>query len=165
MRGKVDSLALTQREIDGRQRRRLAARARGFFRLAARYASEPPPSQLVLMMGISGSGKSYIGRRLALRLGAAIFSSDATRKRLLGLSPTQRATDGGYSAELTDRTYAELVHQAEAELRRGHAVVLDATFLTQRSRASAIDLALRLGVPLKSRVVSGPAGCSPAAPA
>jgi aminoglycoside phosphotransferase family enzyme/predicted kinase len=149
VRGKVDSMGLTEREIDARQRRRLAARARGFFRLAARYAVPSRPQRLVLMMGISGSGKSYLGRLLALRLSAAIFPSDVTRKQLLGLPPTQSAGEAAYTADVTARTYAALVEQAEAELRRGHSVVLDATFLSADLRRPAIELAKRLGVPLK----------------
>jgi uncharacterized protein len=147
VRGKVDSLGLIEREIDGRQRRRLATRSRGFFRLAARCAGEPVPPQLVLMMGISGSGKSYVARRLAITIGAALISSDVTRKRLLGLAPTKSAEASGYSAEITAETYAELIREAEVELRRGHPVVLDATFLIRRHRAQAIELAQRLKVP------------------
>lgn len=149
VRAKVDSLGVTQRQIDARQRRRLAARARGFFRLAARYAVEPRPPRLVLMMGISGSGKSYLGRLLALRLGAVLLSSDVVRKQLLGVPATAPAGPAGYSDEVTARTYAALMAQAELELRRGHSVILDATFLTARLRRPALELAERMGVPLR----------------
>ncbi|HTE86411.1 MAG TPA: AAA family ATPase [Dehalococcoidia bacterium] len=147
VRGKVDSLGLTEREIDGRQRHRLAARARGFFRLAARYAAEPAGARLIAMMGVSGSGKSYLARLLALRLGAVLLSSDLTRKRIVGVPAHHAAGPAAYTHQVSARTYAALYEEAEVELRRGHSVILDATFLTEELRRAAIKLAERLEVP------------------
>ncbi len=151
VRGKVDSLGVEEREIDAGQRRRLAARARGFFRLAARCAAVPSVSaepRLILMMGISGSGKSYLARLLALRLGAAIYASDVTRKQLLGLPPTQTAGEDAYTRAVTARTYAVLLGRARTELRQGHPVILDGTFASRGLRRPAVELAQRLAVPL-----------------
>ena len=88
VRGKVDSLALTEREIDAAGRRHLARRARRFFRLATSYTARSHPPRLVLIMGISGSGKSYLARQLACRIGAVLLSSDLVRKQLSGTPPT-----------------------------------------------------------------------------
>lgn len=147
VRGKVDSLGLVQREMDAAHRRRLAARARRFFRLAASYAAAEPRPRLTVMMGLSGSGKSYLARLLALETGAVLISSDITRKRLLGVAPTAGAGPAAYTREQTERTYAALFEEAERELRRGHPVILDATFLTATQRAPAPALAAKLGVP------------------
>lgn len=147
VRGKVDSMGLIQREIDSTQRRRLAARARRFFRLAASYAGEAGRPRLTVMMGLSGSGKSYLARLLALRLGAVWLSSDVTRKRIVGVPAHHAAGPTAYEHQVTARTYAALYEEAEAELRKGHSVILDATFLTEGLRVPAVRLAERLGVP------------------
>jgi len=147
VRGKVDSLGLTEREMGTPQRRRLAQRARRFFRLAARYAGAAHARQLIVMMGVSASGKSHLGRLLAIELRAALLSSDVTRKGFMGVATTSDAGSAAYTTEQTDRTYAALLNQAEQELRRGHAVLLDATFLLARRRLPALELARRLGVP------------------
>lgn len=147
VRGKVDSLGLTEREMGAAQRRRLEARARRCFRLAARYAVQPSPPRLTVMMGISGSGKSYLARLLAIETGAVLISSDITRKRLLGLPLTEHAGPEAYTREQSRRTYASLIAEAERELRQGHSVILDATFLTAAQRAPAASLAKTLDVP------------------
>jgi uncharacterized protein len=148
VRGKVDSLGLTQREIDGRQRRRLRARARSQFKLAARYAVPAGPPRLIVMMGLSGSGKSYLARLLALRIGTVWLSSDVMRKRIVGVPAHHSAGPAAYTQQIGARTYAALHEEAERELRRGHSVILDATFMSQSLRSPARRLASRLNVPL-----------------
>ena len=147
VRGKVESLALTEREIGARQRRLLARRAGRFFRLSARYTSRSPEPRLIAMMGISGSGKSYLARQLACRIGAVWLSSDLIRKQLAGLQPTSRAGAEIYSPVRTSQTYAALCDGARDELASGHPVILDATFLLASQRRPAADLADQMGVP------------------
>ena len=36
----------------------------------------PGPARVLVVMGVSGSGKTEIGQRLALRLGGSFFDSD-----------------------------------------------------------------------------------------
>jgi aminoglycoside phosphotransferase family enzyme/predicted kinase len=148
VRGKVDSLGLTQREIDAKQLRRLRARAKAQFKLAMRYARPAPPPRLIVMMGLSGSGKSHLARLLALRLGAVWLSSDITRKRIVGVPAHHSAGPAAYTHQVSARTYAALHEEAERELRRGHSVILDATFMTESLRKPAARLSQRLNVPL-----------------
>jgi len=147
VRGKVDSLAVREREMDSAQRSRLGRRAHRFFRLASHYASKTRRPRLTIMIGISGSGKSYLARLLASETGAALFSSDITRKRLLGLPLTATASQAAYSREQTAKTYAAMLDTAEDELRQGHPVILDATFLTASQRSLPLRLAQTLDVP------------------
>ena len=147
VRGKVDSLASSERRIDARQRRRLRNRACLYFRLAVRYAALRQRPRLIAMCGISGSGKSYLARLLALRLGAVLINSDYTRKRLLGLQPTARAGKEAYAPEQSARTYATMLDRARQELERGHTVILDATYLRAELRQPVLDLARRNRVP------------------
>jgi predicted kinase len=63
-------------------------------------------------------------------------SSDVTRKRLVGLSPTERGTEEHYSPDLTARTYAEMGAAAGRELAHRGAAIVDATFHRRRERAA-----------------------------
>ena len=122
-----------------------------YFTLAQRLAARPESPQLLVMTGVSGSGKSRVAAGLAERLGALRLRSDVERKRLFGLEPTARATPGSelaatlYASDATTRTYARLHALAETLLRAGHTVVLDAAFLRQSERAAARALAQSCG--------------------
>ena len=67
---------------------------------------------LVLMAGLSGSGKTWLARRIAAQLGAVTVRSDVERKRLAGLQPlatSASAPDAGiYSRDFNARTYERL---------------------------------------------------------
>jgi hypothetical protein len=98
-----------------------------FLRLA-RDLARPARSAVVLMHGLSGSGKTTRAHALVEALGAVCVRSDLERKRLLGLAPLDRTrspTGGGaYDASATDLTYARLaelardVHRSQREVFR-----------------------------------------------
>jgi uncharacterized protein len=148
VRAKIDGIRLSQGELSPGEAARLAARQAAHIELAARHSRPPTPS-LILMHGLSGSGKSHLARRLAPRLPAAWARSDLERKRLHGLDPESAATapvgDGLYSAVATERTYARLAEIARGALRNGVSVVVDAAFLEFRRREQFIELALECG--------------------
>ena len=150
VRGKVDGFQLDQPEIPLEQQAKAAAGARRYFDLAERYASRTVPPTLLTMVGVTGSGKSYLAYALASRLGAAVISSDVVRKKLAGLEPAQsqvEAIDSGiYSAEMTARTYDEMLRQAAAFLEKGFPVILDASYLQREKRQEARAFAERMGV-------------------
>lgn len=110
---------------------------------------ERPPGRLVLMCGVSGSGKSWLARRLVPRLPAIRLRSDVARKVLAGRELSQRVADevdaGLYAAQVTRDTYAWLLHLAESLLRSGEHVLVDATFLRSEQRSPFAELAVRLG--------------------
>lgn len=145
VRGKVDGFQLDQPEIDEAQKRVVADGARAYFELAHEYATQRTPRTLIITVGVSGSGKSHLANALAAHLGAAIFSSDVARKRLLGIEPTEKRPDpldaGAYSPDVTERTYAALLDEARPWLEQGKAVILDATYLSREQRHGALQLA------------------------
>lgn len=149
VRGKVESLKSTEREVPQHERERAAETAQAYFELCYRY-SWAYTCALVVFVGLSGSGKSTLAQLLYRRTGFDWYRSDVTRKQLAGILPTQDASQvpGVYSPEFSQRTYAKLFSDAEDSLRRGRGVILDATFLARKYRDQARNLADRLGVPL-----------------
>jgi hypothetical protein len=108
-----------------------------------------PPGRLVLMCGLSGSGKSYLARRLAPRLPALRLRSDVVRKRLAGIDPrsSARAAVGAglYARERTEAVYRRLRALARDLLTAGEHVIVDATFLSAADRRPFAELAAELG--------------------
>lgn len=96
---------------------------------------------LVLVGGLPGTGKSSLAGALADRLGFTVLSSDRIRKELAGLPPESSASApfgaGIYSAEWTERIYAELLHRAAVLMTRGESVVADASFTSAWEREAA----------------------------
>lgn len=116
-----------------------AARAQAYLALAARLATSVPP-RLVAVGGLSGTGKTTLGRAVAAGVGAApgarILRSDVVRKRLAGVPPETRLAATAYTREASDRVYAALDRQAAAALAAGVPVVVDAVFAAAAERAA-----------------------------
>jgi len=89
-------------------------------------------------VGLSGSGKSYVAKKLAECCGYEVLRSDVIRKELVGLNPLEsaKAAFGGgiYTEEMTRRVYQTMVQRAKKLLSEGKRVVLDATFLRKWQR-------------------------------
>ena len=150
VRGKVSTL--TARQAEGKIRDTALADARRHFALALsagrRSLLEPV---VVAVGGVIASGKSTVAEALGDRLSAPVIDSDRTRKRLMGLVPTEhansRAFEGPYDIATTERVYAEMMVRASIVLESGRPVVLDASFRSEDMRRAARDLATEHGVP------------------
>jgi hypothetical protein len=96
---------------------------------------------LVLVGGLPGTGKSSLAGAVADRLGFTILSSDRIRKELAGLPAETSASapyaEGIYSAEWTQRTYAELLRRSTVLLAHGESVIADASFMSAWERNAA----------------------------
>lgn len=147
IRGKVDSLKSVDTAVDAAARDAARASAMAHFALAYRYTWAYTP-RLVVVVGVSGSGKSTVAAALEERTGFAHINSDTTRKRLAGLPPTARPGPALYSAERSAATYAAMYEAAKRELASGRGAILDATFQRRSHRDNARDVARRAGVPV-----------------
>ncbi|KAF0100707.1 MAG: hypothetical protein FD187_1626 [bacterium] len=120
-----------------------------YLDLAERLAT-PHSTVLVLMHGVSGSGKTWHSQRLLEELGAIRLRSDVERKRLYGLSTLARSDSvpgGIYGAEAGARTLARLLELSGALLRAGFPVIVDATFIRRDWRQPFAGLAVELKLP------------------
>jgi aminoglycoside phosphotransferase family enzyme/predicted kinase len=132
VRAKVHALRAAQTGITAAERERLLAASRGYVGLAQRCAHDTRPA-IIVMHGMSGSGKSVIAQSLAEQAGAIRLRSDVERKRIAGIAPLARSgsklASDLYSAELTEATYHRLLDLARLSANAGYPVIVDATFL------------------------------------
>jgi len=125
------------------------AEARDYSAMARRQATKGEPV-LVIMHGLSGSGKTWLAERLMAALPAIRVRSDIERKRLFGLDEAADSESGIgsgiYSPDASAVTYERLFTLADSLLAAGHHVVLDAAFLKKKQRVSARSVASSLDV-------------------
>ncbi len=104
-------------------------------------------SALVIMHGVTGSGKSHLSEALVAVLGAVRIRSDLERKRLEGVAAAAHRSQGvgarPYTPGMNHRTYERVLACAEAVLDAGLPAIVDASFLDRRRRDAAHALARR----------------------
>jgi hypothetical protein len=142
VRVKVAALRRAQQTGSG-DRAGLETRIRHHLEVAERIHAGAEPG-LVLMHGLSGSGKSRTATRLAERLGAVHLRSDLERKRLLDAS----APESLYGAEADALVYRHLESLSQQLLAAGHRVIVDATLLRAEARERFVGVARRLDLPV-----------------
>jgi predicted kinase len=158
VRGKVDSMQSAEPEVPLAQRLQAGERARGYFRLARAYAERSFSPAVIMMVGLSGTGKSFIARALAGRAGAVLISTDTIRREQVepeSLGPTAYAS-GAYAPARREVIYKEMMERAKRHLALGRSVVLDATFLTRQLRKLATQLAADFNILLHAVSIDAP---------
>jgi hypothetical protein len=133
VRAKVDALAGATGASDarGRLHKRLAT---------AECLARARSPALLLMHGVSGSGKSWLSGQLIGALGALRVRSDLERHRLMG--------PGAYSTAANEATYERLQACARSALQGGMRVIVDAAFLQRTQRLGFRQLARECACPL-----------------
>jgi len=144
VRAKVNCLRAHQADTDTAVRKAIMQEYQAYLELGGRYIEAPPPV-LVLMHGLSGSGKTTISQSLLEGLPAIRIRSDIERKRLHGLEAEARTgagvDQGIYDRATSERTYRRLALLAGVVLDAGYNVIVDATFLKQAQFDPFIELA------------------------
>lgn len=126
---------------------------------AVRDGGRPSP-WLVGVGGLSGGGKSRMGREVAPFLGpppgARIVRTDVVRKRLMGVHPLSTLGPEGYTDAMHERTYAAFMDELRAVLRAGWCALADAVFALAGQRQALEELARAEGVGFAGLWVEAP---------
>jgi hypothetical protein len=151
IRGVVESLRSRQDESQDSERASAVALARQYFSLARGYAIDAAPA-IVVVCGLSGTGKSTLARALQYRFGFPIVSSDRMRKNLASIpidgSAASSYRAGIYADAITESTYAAMLDESHRLFGEATGVILDATFQDPSHRKAALALAARDKVPI-----------------
>jgi len=106
-------------------------------------------SCLIVMHGLSGSGKTWVSTKLMSTLPAVRIRSDIERKRMFDLDETGDSGSGVargiYTEAANSKLYGRMHELAATILRAGHDVILDASYLKFSERQRARQLAARYG--------------------
>ena len=135
VRAKVAAIRYSQ--LSDVKRKSIAlAKVDNYLELASCY-TKPIQVSVIMLHGLSGSGKSSLAVRLSELLMAVRISSDVERKRLFGLfhGISKPPLQGGmYTEEANKATYGRLLDLTRMITKDGHSVVIDATFLKAKER-------------------------------
>ena len=154
VRAKVNALRMEQKQTTEKEIKQSLAEFESYLRLAAAY-TQPPTPRLIIMRGLSASGKSTVSGRLVELMGAIRIRSDVERKRLFGINPDSVAPGGStadkidtgiYSKQASSKTYTKLAELAEMIISAGYSVIVDAAFLEYDKRRPFQQLASALAV-------------------
>jgi hypothetical protein len=148
VRAKVTSFLLDDPGVGQDSKEEALATAALYYKLAWDY-TRSQKGQLILMSGLSGSGKTTVARHLARHLGAIHLRSDAVRKHLAGIPLEQKGGTDLYTSQMSQKTYDRLLELGIKLANRGFPVILDAKYDRQAFRKEAIAQAQSYQVPVK----------------
>ena len=148
VRAKVASFLLDDPLASDTDKKQAYETAAMYYKLAWEY-TQIPQGRLILMSGLSGSGKTTAAREVVRQSGAIHIRSDAVRKHLGGISIHDRGDDSLYTPDMTKRTYDRLLELGISLVQNGYTVVLDAKYDRQTLRQAAIAQATAHSLPLQ----------------
>ena len=126
-----------------------------YLSLAIRF-SEKRALGIMLMHGVSGTGKTTVSSKILQSLGAIRVRSDVERRRIVQARRSGEAFSDAYSPVRTQETYERLARVADGSVSAGFPVIVDATFLRRADRMVFLQLAQTRQVPLIILDVSAP---------
>lgn len=107
--------------------------------------------QIIVMCGLSGSGKTWASTQVIKSLGGIRVRSDVERKRLAGLQANESSQslpgEGIYTREFNERVYTHLESIARTLVVAGESAIVDAAFLRRHERLAFMEIARDLQVP------------------
>ena len=137
VRAKVAGLRLVQLSESGVQKEKAKDEFIGYVELAHRFTHSSSPG-LIIMHGVSGTGKTTVSTEIINTIGAVRVRSDVERKRMFAelLSRKGKISQDVdlYDSDMTTRTYDRLRDLARTLIQTNFLVVIDATFLRHLQR-------------------------------
>lgn len=156
VRAKVAALRADQ--VEGSAYQQAAGEAARHLALADGYAAPHLRPVVLIVGGLSGSGKSSLARELTKTLGAELLSSDVIRRELFGNESRLSEVDQGiYRPESRRQVYQEMFRRAAALHRERINVVLDATF----SQCADVQAASAIATDPRALMLAVECHCSP----
>lgn len=149
VRAKVAQLRLQQAGLSADESKSQAELVHSYLKLASTL-TQPGRPAIILMHGVSGSGKSFVARNLAGKIGAIQIRSDVERKRIFGIwpaNPREITPADLYGTSATEQTYDRLESLTLGIVAAKYPVIVDAAFLKQPQRQRFLELAKRLRIP------------------
>ncbi|HEY9644936.1 MAG TPA: AAA family ATPase [Chroococcidiopsis sp.] len=147
VRAKVISFLLNDPSVPEADKQAASQTAAMYYTLAWQ-STQPRQGRLIVMSGLSGSGKTTNARLLAKQLNAVHIRSDAVRKHLGNIPLDQRGGDDLYTPEMNQATYARLLELGITLAKDGYTVILDAKYDRQALRTAAIAQATAANLPI-----------------
>jgi aminoglycoside phosphotransferase family enzyme/predicted kinase len=151
VRGKVIGFRLNDSHVEEREKDAIIKTSKKYYYLAHYYASlisidlHKDRPIIFIVSGLSGTGKSTLASKLSVDYNASYLNSDIIRKEIAGIDRYERHLDsidtGLYQPEKIDFTYKKVIEKTDELLKKGHNVVLDATFQIKKYRDMAKEIA------------------------
>lgn len=138
VRAKVNSIMLDETTISEEEKTAIIQEAKHYYQLAWQY-TQRHAGGIVMMSGLSGSGKSTTARKLSQLMGAIQIRTDAVRKHLGGISLHEKGGDQLYTPEMTQKTYSRLLELGILLGKAGFWVILDGKYDREKLRKSVIE--------------------------
>jgi hypothetical protein len=150
VRAKVAAMRAAQDNVERSVKSALLAKCSAHLALAEELIDSARPALLILH-GLSGSGKTSVSQIVLETVGAIRILSDVERKRLHGLSSGARSGsslgEGIYTDSAGAATYDRLAALASCVLEGAFPALVDATFLKRGQRERFRSLAAGLALP------------------
>ena len=131
---------LRARQLPAPSAQEQLALAGEYLDLADQFDQRLGPPVLLLVRGLSGTGKSTIAQGLADRLGIELRQTDAVRQELSssGKLPADPQSDK-YSTANRQQVYDQLLLSAEQLLDGHSSIILDGTFLSHQNIGGSLS--------------------------
>jgi aminoglycoside phosphotransferase family enzyme/predicted kinase len=126
VRAKVAALRADQ--VSGPDQSAAAAEAHQHLALADKYVAAWLRPLVMVVGGLSGTGKTTLARALSKSLGAELLRTDVFRQEFYGAENAAKPNTGAYTEQARRRVYEEMLRRASALLGNQISVVLDGTF-------------------------------------
>ncbi|EPJ47886.1 MAG: hypothetical protein OFPI_31530 [Osedax symbiont Rs2] len=114
-----------------------------YLQLSQSYQIRKAP-KLIIMHGLSGSGKSYLSYKIIEKIAAIRIRSETERERIHKELLKKGKKIELHSPEINARLSQHLLKLSEQLLNIGYTVIVDGTFLKQHFRQNYINIAQRL---------------------
>lgn len=142
VRAKVASLRATQSAKDARAT--ASQKGRSYIELARQYAEKLGGRVVIMVGGLSGTGKSTLATALQASLAAELLQTDVIRQDLYA----EGSENGKYTRAGRKRVYDVMIKRMKDAFSRSPTLILDGTFSTAECRRAVCEEARKLSAPV-----------------